>query len=281
MNTATAYFLKWLSDDSDQALRLNAKRIYLESSKDESLAISRFAVHIAQLAEFACRSDNPYASMIRTMIEDCNFDTIAKQYFPIRLESDKPKQTEFPHEESVYAHDPKFADFLLTKTHYDDLRKTRIGDFDHAIGGFVYLECLYIEDSRTWEQDDECANGRWYLPIGNWDEAHDDIRVLERRLYEYAVDEGILPRTIEKPDGFDEWSTGGGCMAYGKELENGRQILITEIGGCDLPRCNYAIGIDDEEQQQIEILQGSTQTQLRMDVAFLIAKYSQAKPIKQ
>jgi hypothetical protein len=33
--------------------------------------------------------------------------------------------------------------------------------------------------------------------------------------------------------GFEIWSTGGGCTAWGKILPNGEQLLLTDAGGMD------------------------------------------------
>ena len=35
--------------------------------------------------------------------------------------------------------------------------------------------------------------------------------------------------------GFEEYHTGGGCMAYRKVLPGGRYLLLTDEGGCDIP----------------------------------------------
>jgi len=70
------------------------------------------------------------------------------------------------------------------------------------------------------------------------------------------------PRDVEWPKklkglsgkGFELWTTGGGCTAYGKELDSGKKaLLITDTSGCGTPkqmtRGQIIAGIDDYEAE--------------------------------
>jgi hypothetical protein len=58
--------------------------------------------------------------------------------------------------------------------------------------GFVYPGWLVIEEvSAHWPESTK-AQGRFYLLLGNWERVTDDLESLERDLYQYAGQEGIL-----------------------------------------------------------------------------------------
>jgi len=57
--------------------------------------------------------------------------------------------------------------------------------------GRLYLDCLWIQERPTngWLNG---AEGRWFLLIGREDWLSDDLESLERKLYEFAIDEDYI-----------------------------------------------------------------------------------------
>lgn len=60
--------------------------------------------------------------------------------------------------------------------------------------GFLYLGALFIEDVADHWPEGTKAEGKHYLIIGNQEWISNDLKALERRLYDFAVGEGY---TIE------------------------------------------------------------------------------------
>jgi hypothetical protein len=51
---------------------------------------------------------------------------------------------------------------------------------------------IYCGDLFLWDRKDR-PGGRWATVIGNQEHLSDDIAEIERRLYQYALWEGIIP----------------------------------------------------------------------------------------
>lgn len=69
--------------------------------------------------------------------------------------------------------------------------------------------------------------------------------------------------------GFSVWDTGGGCKAYGKKVEDGRYILLTNLEGDDLPsgENDALIGLYDANGQEISMNKIPSLDDLENDLA--------------
>jgi hypothetical protein len=88
-----------------------------------------------------------------------------------------------------------FEAFRATGKYRTDMREL-LQDDSVGPAGMVYLDCLHIDDVQSWPKTErDCTPlGRWYLLIGRSDWQSDDLTKLERKLYEWAGDEGFLDR---------------------------------------------------------------------------------------
>jgi hypothetical protein len=64
---------------------------------------------------------------------------------------------------------------------------------DADLRGYIYVDTLVIEDTRTWPGDcrSKPYRKRYYLMLGDQEYFSDTLEEQERRLYEYAVSEGV------------------------------------------------------------------------------------------
>lgn len=70
-----------------------------------------------------------------------------------------------------------------------------------------------------------------------------------------------IGRKIQKFHGFEYWSTGGGCDAYGKKKENGDYILITGIDTGSIPTTDQVqIGFYDDNEEPVLTVTGDFET---------------------
>lgn len=88
-----------------------------------------------------------------------------------------------------------FAEFQTTRVWCDDLG-AKLQDA-HWEGepdgkGNVYLDCLFIEQVQPHWPEASRALGKWHLLIGRADWISDDLEMLERKLYQFALDEGYI-----------------------------------------------------------------------------------------
>jgi len=90
-----------------------------------------------------------------------------------------------------------FEQFRNTGKYVDDLMSVfeddrfNLGD-DMVSKGIVYLNnALYIEDASAWPNYEQ-GSGGWYLLLGRHEWQTDDLESLERRLYQYAIDEQFM-----------------------------------------------------------------------------------------
>jgi len=95
--------------------------------------------------------------------------------------------------------DDSFAAFQATRTHGN---LCELAGIDHEeiasptnpghATGYVYLGKLWIEDVTDAWPADARERGTHYLMLGNCEYVSNDLELLERRLYEYARDEGFM-----------------------------------------------------------------------------------------
>lgn len=83
---------------------------------------------------------------------------------------------------------PMFYKFQATRRYVQDLGPVIREETLNGVGGYVYLDCLYIEDTATWSGHSKTLN-RWYLLLGRCDWDSNTLEDLERRLYDWAVSE--------------------------------------------------------------------------------------------
>ena len=83
---------------------------------------------------------------------------------------------------------PLFEKFQSTRKYVQDLGPVIEDESLDGVGGYVYLDCLYIEDVATWTENVNKLN-RWYLLLGRCDWHSNKLEVLEHRLYDWAVRE--------------------------------------------------------------------------------------------
>ena len=81
-----------------------------------------------------------------------------------------------------------FEQFIATKQENVDLGEI-LRDTE-LYRGNLYVGSMWIQDTTSWP-DDIVASGRWYL-AGRSECFSNDLRLLERKLYDYAVKEGTL-----------------------------------------------------------------------------------------
>lgn len=68
-----------------------------------------------------------------------------------------------------------------------------------VIPGLIYHGALTIQGADLWPPElRKWQSGRWYLQIGRSEYLSDDLEELERVLYEWAKDEGILGECREE-----------------------------------------------------------------------------------
>jgi len=58
--------------------------------------------------------------------------------------------------------------------------------------GYIYAEQLYIEQVTADWPETARKRGRWYLLLCNEESISDDLEMLERKLFEYALDEQVV-----------------------------------------------------------------------------------------
>lgn len=86
-----------------------------------------------------------------------------------------------------------FADFQAGRRGVDDLGAAINADLDGVRPGYAYPGNLYIEYVTTlWSKAHE--RGRYMLILKNDDWISDDLTLLERKLYEFGIDEGLLKK---------------------------------------------------------------------------------------
>lgn len=97
-----------------------------------------------------------------------------------------------------------FDQFRATRTKCADLGAT-LGDarWEHdpvPATGFVYLDCLYIEDVKDHWPDKTRASGRYYLILERDEIIADNLTKLEWKLYEFARDSGYCDDDETDPE---------------------------------------------------------------------------------
>jgi hypothetical protein len=81
--------------------------------------------------------------------------------------------------------------FRATRKPCVDLGAALSEEMLNGVGGLLYCDVLYIEDTTTWTKDAPgYGKGRWYTLIGRVEYQSDDLAVIEERLYDFASREG-------------------------------------------------------------------------------------------
>lgn len=85
-----------------------------------------------------------------------------------------------------------FEQFQASRQHCPDIGEAIKQDMGvtEPVPGNLYLGSLYIEARQIWWPTEAREQGAWHLLIGNVEWISDDLDMLERRLYEFAVSEG-------------------------------------------------------------------------------------------
>lgn len=82
-----------------------------------------------------------------------------------------------------------FEQFQATRR---EMRHSEIGhddeSYDPEVACFVYLGALFIEKTATWKLPSNI--GAYYLILGNEQTVSDNLPLLERHLYDWAVSSG-------------------------------------------------------------------------------------------
>jgi hypothetical protein len=81
------------------------------------------------------------------------------------------------------------------------------------VSGYLYAKSAYIEDAHTWvdlpPQKELLLRSiipRWYLLLDKDEYQSDDLEELEKKLYDWLVDEELIKPSMSYLDG-DEWLT--------------------------------------------------------------------------
>jgi hypothetical protein len=86
-----------------------------------------------------------------------------------------------------------FAEFQATRRYCADLGEA-IADArwqgEPPAKGNLYLDALYIEEVQAHWPDEAKAQGKWHLLIGRDEWISDDLTMLEKHLYDFAMEEG-------------------------------------------------------------------------------------------
>jgi hypothetical protein len=90
-----------------------------------------------------------------------------------------------------------FEEFQATRQWSDDLGRDIPDECfadpahpDRKEQGNLYLSCLYIDAVQEWWPQEARNAGKWHLLLGRDEWITDDLESLERKLYEWAIDEG-------------------------------------------------------------------------------------------
>ncbi len=88
-----------------------------------------------------------------------------------------------------------FEEFQTTRQHCTDLgAKLSDSMWDNEPKGIgnIYVKCLYIEHIQPHWPDSAKSRGQWHLILGRDEWISNDLSMLERKLYEFAVSEGLV-----------------------------------------------------------------------------------------
>lgn len=83
-----------------------------------------------------------------------------------------------------------FKDFQRSRRRGEDLSLCSNAQWENVSGataGFVYLDCLCIKQE---------PGGSYHLTLGNEEWICDELQFLERRLYDFAIRNGFVSRSI-------------------------------------------------------------------------------------
>jgi hypothetical protein len=86
-----------------------------------------------------------------------------------------------------------FSEFQAMRRWCDDLGKAIADsrwDGEPPAKGNLYLGALYIEEVQPHWPDAAKARGKWHLLIGRDEWISDDLTMLEKHLYDFAMEEG-------------------------------------------------------------------------------------------
>lgn len=90
--------------------------------------------------------------------------------------------------------DTTFEEFQATRKTVEDLGSALKDEWLFGHPGLLYLDALYIETKNDSWIGFPIEPYQYYLVIGNSDWASDNLEELERKLYEFAVNEGYTQK---------------------------------------------------------------------------------------
>jgi hypothetical protein len=92
-----------------------------------------------------------------------------------------------------------FEEFQATRRPSENLSKDLPGVYfyndDPISAGFIYLNSLYIEDVHKFWPETAKREGKYYLLLERSEWISNDLADLERKLYDFAIDNGYAEET--------------------------------------------------------------------------------------
>lgn len=78
-----------------------------------------------------------------------------------------------------------FEEFKTRRSHVEDLGRHIVDYGFEVVSGFIYPGGLHIEEDRF-------GGDAYFLTLGNDSTSSEDLETLERKLYDWAKDEGYF-----------------------------------------------------------------------------------------
>lgn len=162
-----------------------------------SHAFEQIARHVAQIADILGRRDDlndtvPEGWPLAMSADEFEAQCWEMYHHYAKLARGETKKTETVEEEFL-----SFVDFQAKARRVADIGAEISADLDGVRPGILYPGGLYIECQNQHWSEPAKNNGAYLLIIGRDDWISDDLELLERKLYEFGVDEGYLTKPME------------------------------------------------------------------------------------